>query len=196
MENKILSQDESLELITRMIQETRKGFEKGGGNIFLLWGYLCLGVSLLVYFLFHYTSNYSVLWLWFLIPVLGYPFMYLIKRRDRKRIVTFIDSVICKIWIVIGFCTLLICLTILYDYSLLPILFLISLLVTSGVAMSGLIMKFKPVIISGFIGIFICFCFLFVPWVYQTLVFSAMAIIMLIIPGHILNLSVKAEQHD
>ena len=38
MEEKNLTQNESLELISRMIKETRTNLEKNGGGIYLLWG--------------------------------------------------------------------------------------------------------------------------------------------------------------
>ena len=62
MEEKILSEKESLELISKMISETKNKLERGGGNIFLLWGYLGVCVSLIVYGLLNFTQNYAVQW--------------------------------------------------------------------------------------------------------------------------------------
>ena len=39
MEEKKLSEQESLELISQMIRSTRKNMEVGSGNQFLYWGY-------------------------------------------------------------------------------------------------------------------------------------------------------------
>ena len=193
MEEKILSEKESLELISKMISETKNKLERGGGNIFLLWGYLGVCVSLIVYGLLNFTENYAVQWLWFLIPVIGYPAMFFMKGKSQKGSVTFIGSVISKIWIVIGVCTILVSISILYDYTLLPILFIMSLLVTAGVAMSGLVLKFKPAAAAGFIGIILSFVLLLVSWRSQILVFAAMSAIMLIIPGHILNSAYRKQ---
>ncbi|NTV19171.1 MAG: hypothetical protein HGA83_07060, partial [Bacteroidales bacterium] len=179
MEEKILSEKESLELISKMISETKNKLERGGGNIFLLWGYLGVCVSLIVYGLLNFTENYAVQWLWFLIPVIGYPAMFFMKGKSQTGSVTFIGSVISKIWIVIGVCTILVSISILYDYTLLPILFIMSLLVTAGVAMSGLVLKFKPAAVAGFIGIILSFVLLLVSWKSQILVFAAMSAIML-----------------
>ena len=38
MEEKTLNEKESLEIITRMIQETKNKLEVGDGNMLLLWG--------------------------------------------------------------------------------------------------------------------------------------------------------------
>lgn len=196
MEEKILSEKESLELISKMISETKNKLERGGGNIFLLWGYLGVCVSLIVYGLLNFTGNHSVMWLWFLIPVIGYPAMFFMRSKSQTGSVTFIGSVISKIWIVIGVCTVLVSISVLYDYTLLPILFIMSLLVTAGVAMSGLVLKFKPATIAGFIGIVLSFALLLVSWKSQILVFAAMSAIMLIIPGHILNSAFRKQQKN
>ena len=196
MEEKILSEKESLELISKMISETKNKLERGGGNIFLLWGYLGVCVSLIVYGLLNFTENYAVQWLWFLIPIIGYPAMFFMKGKSQTGSVTFIGSVISKIWIVIGVCTILVSISILYDYTLLPILFIMSLLVTAGVAMSGLVLKFKPAAVAGFIGIILSFVLLLVSWKSQILVFATMSAIMLIIPGHILNSAFRKQQKN
>ncbi len=187
MEEKILSEKESLELISKMISEAKNKLEKGGGNIFLFWGYLSASISLIVYVLMNLTDSYHVQWLWFLIPVIGYPSMFFMKGMRHKASVTFIESVISKIWIVIGVCTFFASISIVYDYTLFPILFTMSLIITAGVAMSGLVLKFKPVAIAGFIGIILSFVLLLVSGRNQILIFAAMSVIMMIIPGHIIN---------
>lgn len=40
MEDKELNEQESLKLITQMIQNTRRNLDTGSGNMFLLWGYV------------------------------------------------------------------------------------------------------------------------------------------------------------
>ena len=48
MEERKLNEKESLELIAQMIQNTRRNLDAGSGNMFLLWGYLGVVVTLLV----------------------------------------------------------------------------------------------------------------------------------------------------
>lgn len=71
MEDKKLNEQESLELITRMIQNSKRNLEVGSGNIFLLWGYLGAVVSLVIFGLVLLTKNHAWNWLWFLIPLVG-----------------------------------------------------------------------------------------------------------------------------
>ncbi len=187
MEEKNLTQKESLELIARMIKESRNDMERGGGDIYLLWGYLTLVISLAIYGLILYTGDYRVQWLWFAMPLVGYPVMYFMLKNREKKAITFVDAVISKIWIVIGVCALLLSLFMVVNYKAFPIMFVMALLISAGVAMSGLVIKFKPTIIAGFAGIIISFALLLIPGINQILVFAAFSVIMLIIPGHILN---------
>ena len=187
MEEKKLNQNESLEIISKMIKETRTNLERDGGGIYLLWGYLWLIVALAIYFLILKTGDYRVQWLWFAMPLIGYPTMiYMLKKRE-KGAVTFVGRVIGSIWITIGVAAGLLSLYMLVDYKAYPILFVMALLVNVGVAISGLVIKFKPVIIAGFLGIALSFVMLMVSGPSQILVYAGFAVLMLIIPGHILN---------
>ena len=187
MEERNLTQNESLEIITRMIKETRTNLEKDGGSIYLLWGYVWLFVSLAIYFLLMKTGDYRMQWLWFAIPLIGYPGMIYLLKKEKRGAITFAGRVIGNIWIVIGVVAALLSLYMFIDYKAFPILFTMALLINTGVAMSGLIIKFKPIIIAGFLGILLSFVILMLNGLDQILIFSLFAVIMLIIPGHILN---------
>ncbi|NCB19653.1 MAG: hypothetical protein EOM61_08550 [Bacteroidia bacterium] len=194
MEEKNLTQQESLELISRMIKESRNNLEKGGGNIYLLWGYLWLATALAVYFTIILTGDYRGQWLWFAMPIIGYPSMLIMLKNRKKSVVTFVDKTISKIWIVLGMCALLLSLYMMVDYSAYPILFVMALLINAGVAMSGLIIRFRPISVAGFAGILFSFLILMIPGLDKILVFAAFSVIMLIIPGHILNATSKKNK--
>lgn len=57
MEEKKLSEQESLELISQMIRSTRKNMEVGSGNQFLYWGYFTAALSVLLFLLVYYTGE-------------------------------------------------------------------------------------------------------------------------------------------
>ena len=40
MDNKNFNADQSIELIQRMIRDTRRNLSSGSSNLFILWGYL------------------------------------------------------------------------------------------------------------------------------------------------------------
>ena len=57
MEDKKMTEKESLDLITQMIQNSKKNLRLGNVNILLLWGYLCTITALVVYVLILITGN-------------------------------------------------------------------------------------------------------------------------------------------
>ena len=107
MEEKKLNSQESLELITRMINQTKRQLHIGEGNLLLIWGYTSAIVALLVGILLYATGgNPAVNWLWFLIWIVGGTATAVISRRDKSRIEkmpsTYVDRLTSSLWTTIG----------------------------------------------------------------------------------------------
>lgn len=185
MEEKKLTEKESLELIAQMIEETKSNIEKGDGNYFLLWGYLSTAIALIIYFVWTYTGNHWIFCAWWIIPIFGYLYKIIRERNSPKRVMTYIDRIVSQVWIVCGVCVVTAPIASLFVEM--PILFIESLLLTMCVAITGLIIKYKTISLSGFAGIALSFGLLFVPSDIQILFFAAMFIVTMIIPGHLLN---------
>ena len=81
MEEKKLDAQESIELITRMIRNTRQRLERHSGRPFLIWGYTTVAVSLLNYSLNIAGADPAWSLSWFLIPVLGILLMRLFPEK-------------------------------------------------------------------------------------------------------------------
>jgi hypothetical protein len=185
MEEKKLTEKESLELITQMIQSTKEEVEKGSGTYFLIFGYTSTLVALFIYMIWRLTGNPLIFWAWWLIPIIGYSIVYFKRRNAPKRVITGVDTIIWKIWIVSGICC---CVSpIVSMFVEMPILFLESFIVTSTTAMLGLIIKSKVLTIFSFISIGLSYTLLFVPSDIHIPIFAAMFVIIMIIPGHLLN---------
>ncbi|MDO5523206.1 MAG: hypothetical protein Q4G48_04080 [Bacteroidia bacterium] len=186
MEEKQLNEKESLELISQMIRNTQQKLEKGNGIPFLIWGYATIVVSVLVWYLFSTTGNPQWNYLWFLIPVIGYPAMMWALRKQEKGVKTYIDKIIAYVWIAFGVASLVVSTSAMFLWSL-PILFIVILLMGIGTAITGLIIQFKPLIFSGFAGIILSYLCLIVKGYEVILVFALIFLVMMVIPGHILN---------
>lgn len=50
MEERLLNEKESLELITQMINSSKKNMEIGQGNYLLVWGYFTTALSIILYY--------------------------------------------------------------------------------------------------------------------------------------------------
>lgn len=64
MEEKKFTEKESLELISQMIQVTKENLERGSGNVFLVYGYAAVVLSVGIYAAVHLTGKplWNVLW--------------------------------------------------------------------------------------------------------------------------------------
>lgn len=195
METKKMSEKESLAIIATMMQETREYFEKGSGNIMLLWGYLSAFVSIGIYIGWTLTQNIQVMWGWWLLPLIGFPGMLFLRKGQARHVKTLIGEMIGKVWSVIGICTLLIPLVNMFTGHI-PILFLEVLLVNIGIAITGLMIRYKVIYLPGFAGIGISFLFLFVSWKVQILIFALLFIVLMVIPGHLLNRKAAKKQTE
>jgi hypothetical protein len=188
MEEKNLTENASLELISQMITSSRRKLEDGNGIPFLIWGYTTFFVSLVVYFFINATGDYHYHFLWFLIPVIGSIGMAVSKQNKAKRAghaINFIERVIGNIWTVIGIASFIASVgAFLVRFPVLP---LMLLLMGIGTTLTGLTIKFKPVIISGFIGMASCVLPFIIDGNKQILVFGVIYLMMMVVPGHILN---------
>ena len=82
MEDKELNEQESLKLITQMIQNTRRNLDTGSGNMFLLWGYVSAIVTLVVFAGIYWTRNPVWMWGFWGVPVLGYLFSFILVNGE------------------------------------------------------------------------------------------------------------------
>ena len=205
MDDKKLTAQESLEVITSMINRTKERYF-GNGNIFLLWGYLVTLVAITVWILLCTTGNQFWNWIWFAIPIIGYPLTILISRKDCKRngAITYSDKITSSLWTIFGISELILTLICLIFSLFMGVDCWIALLVysilmaPSAEIAQGLIIKENSLVFGGIIGLMagiITVCCvsggipLSVNW-YMPLFIIAWAS-MMIIPGYMLNLKFK-----
>ena len=165
MEDRKLEAAESLELIGRMIENTRSRIVRNSGRPLLAWGYATVDPR----------WNY----LWLLLPVLGWLLMWLTRGKPTEgEVRTFVDRVIGNVWFVMGSTALFVSLLTLFTPMRLPILFIILLIMGMGTAVTGLVIRFTPTIVGGIAAIILAPCTLLAGNMWQPLPFIA---------GHILN---------
>ena len=192
MEDKVLTEKESLDLISQMIRNTRSRLEDNSGIPFLIWGYTTVIVAVVVWSLVTTSGNYLWHWLWFAIPVFGGTLWLLHNKKqlnNRSRVITFIDRAISHVWMVFGIASFMI--SIISFLTYIPILFIVLLTMGMATAITGLIIRFKPIIFSGFIGILFSPLCVIVRDTSSILIFAAIFVLMMVIPGHMLNYTAK-----
>ena len=208
MKEQEITNQESLELITSMIARTRHRLRLGDGDIMLLWGYLTVGVALLITALLVITQNPVCNWLWFLIMIIGGTISPHISRRKEAiaGAKTHLDVISHGIWTAVGYLSLAMiatCLIFLYfGKDCWEIMLLFPLLIVGfAEAIQGIVIREKSLIAGGSIGM-ICgivtsACIatntpLAVAWYMPMFIVAFTA--MMIIPGHILNHKARRQQ--
>ena len=182
-----MTNQESLDLITRMIRDTQDRFERGAGKPFLIWGYTTVAVSLAVWCALKMTANHQWNWLWFTIPIIGSILILLTRNKGPKMVTTFIDRAIWQTWMVLGVCAIGVALYALFSWQYIPTLVIIAMLMFAGEAITGGIIKLSYIKIMGLIGIILSFGLSFLQGADQILGFGGLFLIAMIIPGHIMN---------
>ena len=98
-QNKEMTAQQSLNLISETMNNSRKEIVRNSGKYFVLWGVLLTVFSLLVYFLWKTTDK--VVWnnLWFALPLIGYPLSRWAKNKEKdSRAENFISRINGGIW--------------------------------------------------------------------------------------------------
>lgn len=190
MEDKKISEKESLELISRMIRETQDNTARYGAYPLLIWGYTTVVISVVIWALLWQTGSMKVNYLWFALPVIAGPLTTIFKKKDAgKGTKNYIDRITGQIWIVFGVVGFVLsCLAFVIHID---ILFVITLLMGMGATLTGLVCKYKPLSVAGSIGVALSFTLLFVQGSGTLLIFAAIFMVMMIIPGHIMNKQMK-----
>lgn len=182
MEDRKLNSQKSIDLIASMIRNTQNTIQKNAGYYTILWGYITFSVSLAVYFAVYYTGNYMWNWLWAAIPVIGMPIMLIRDSKREKPVRTFVDAAVNKLWIPVG-----VSLCIFPFFIGRSVLTLVTLLFSIAMMQSGLIVKYRAFTVAGAIGIAGAFALIFIRGLDQILIFALLDILVLVVPGHMLN---------
>lgn len=205
MEERKLTEKESLEVITSMIERTRQRYI-GDGNIMLMWGYLTVGVSALVWAMLLITNNQVWNWLWFLIWIIGGTLTPVMARKQRREegVMSYSDKVSSQIWSTVGFTAIaatFFCLAFLLIGGIDSWLMMFSIalvIVPMAEIAQGIVVEEKCLVVGGAIGLaaglFTLCCIagrvaLNASWFMPIFIVAFAA--MMIVPGHILNRKAK-----
>lgn len=202
MEKNSFTEKDSLELISQMIQQSKKNMEIGSGNILLYYGYPAVILAVVIYLLVHMTHN-PIWWtLWFLMflpPVI----INLVQKRSKPRVTTHVDKAINSTWSILGWLFFLsvICITgigaITGHYNFQLMLPLSLLYAGIGISITGVITNFELMIYTPLVA-FVVAIYMLASLITDTsvfdwrnLLFGASFLIMMVIPGYILNNKAK-----
>ncbi len=185
MEDRKITEKESLDLITQMIRNTQNKIEAGSGRPFLLFGYTSIAFAVAIWFLITTTGTWYWNYLWFLLPVICWPIAIRIYKKNKNK-TTYIDRVVTNLWILSAVAIFIACSpTIIYPE--LESLFFTIIILGMATTLTGLILRIRTITTAGAITMLISPVMLWLEGADRILPFAAIFLLIFVIPGHILN---------
>lgn len=150
MEDKNLNADQSLELIRRMIRDTRRHISTGSSNLFILWGYLLAATAVVIFILLQTTDCRAWQWLWLPALAAGWGVTRWYNRRRTEHVKSYTDRLLEQIWNsiagIVAVSTFIICTD--REWPVDP-LFPALLLICAGLYISGTVIRNKYMVYAS-----------------------------------------------
>lgn len=149
-QNKEMTAQESLGLISETLNNNRRCILQNSAKHFILWGALLFVTSLVIYELLHVTRDLHWNLLWFAVPIVGFPLARLLGNKGAAVPQNVISSQLHYIWL--AYCAFAVVISVVAMFEM-PSCITLVLVVLLGFAecLSGLLLKNWPIIIGGFI---------------------------------------------
>ena len=148
--NKEMTPQQSLQLISETFNNSRKEILRGSAKYFMLWGTLLTVVSLVIYLFWHLTGKPEWNFLWFAMPVIGYPIAALMGKYNKAMPQNEVSNMLGSVWAVFGAFAITLSVVAIF---LVPMRVSLIIVIIMGLAecMSGVLLKNWPIIIAGFL---------------------------------------------
>ena len=189
-QNKEMTASESLQIITETFNKNRKDILRGSAKYFMLWGALLIAISLVIFLLWHLTGKPQWNFLWFAMPIIGYPLAALMGRYNSVQPQNEVSKMLGGVWGVFGAFAITLSAIAMF---LVPMHVTLIIVIIMGLAecMSGVLLKNWPIIIAGFIlGVCGAVFAMLVEGEAQLLIFT-LGGILLLVTGCIIKLQYK-----
>ena len=149
-QNKEMTAQESLQLISESFNKSRNDILRNSAKYFVLWGILLTATSLAIYLLWHFTGKPQWNFLWFAMPVIGYPLAALVGKSNAPIPQNEVSKMLGGVWSVFGTFSLVLSAIAVF---VVPMHVTLIIVIILGLAecISGVLLKNWPIIIAGFL---------------------------------------------
>jgi hypothetical protein len=176
----------SLEMIAEVIAKTKENL-KEHSFLFLLWGWLIAAASVLFFGLHAYTS-FKYFFLPFpVLSLIGIVFSFLHYSGKHQGSETYIGHYLKNLWLVLGIGFILV--VIINVYSGNPPFTYTLLIGGIGTGVSGLVLRFRPLIFGAILFMLFTVACVFTDDLYKPLLQGAAVIAGYLVPGYLLKYS-------
>lgn len=187
-----MTEFESLQLITSMINKAKNGFRESG-TMYLLWGWLIFCCCMLQFIAMEFFQ-YNLYFIWFSTWILLiYQIFFLRKKRKTRKVRTYTEEINGFVWLVFFICLMLLVFVGVQYKQFEMIDPMILVLYGMPTFLSGVILKFRPLMIGAVCCWVLAIVSPFVNTHIQLLLLAAGIAAAWIIPGYLLKKRFKNE---
>jgi hypothetical protein len=183
-----LNPSESLKLISDVIIKTKEQYRQNS-FYFLLWGWLIASASF-CFFVLQYYLHFRYFFLPFPVLVstgIAITLLRYFRQKALQPSETYGNFFISRLWLVLGI-SFIVVVFISLSLHLLPFLFML-IIAGIGTLVSGLSMRFKPLITGGVLFFAAALAGIFVPDSFKVLLFACAIIAGYLLPGYLLQIA-------
>lgn len=193
-ENKnVMTEAESLSIITNMIDRAKNRFSENG-HLYLLWGWVVFICSIAHFFSlkFNWFAHPEVVWSATWIAVI-YQIVFLSNRKRKERVRTYTDEIVGYVWL--SFAIMIFITVFLMSKNAVFEKMYPMFLVLYGMPtfLCGIIFRFSALKFGGLCCWALAVAAAFVRWDYQLLLLALSVLTAWIIPGYLLREKFKKE---
>ena len=146
-EEQLMTGEESLKVITAMINKTRVNVTQSSFHL-LFWGWLIFACSLSEFLLYRFTSFTNAWYVWFfVIPGVFVSMIYGFTKGRRASLHTYAEGIYTWVWM--AFLIAAVVLFIVHSGQMESVSEYILLVAAIPTFISGIVLKFKPLIWGG-----------------------------------------------
>ncbi len=182
-----MTQAESMALIASMINKAKNRFSENG-VLYIWWGWLifaCCSVQFIAMYFFNENAWYVWLSTWIMVIL---QIFILKKKKKTQKVNTYTEEIYGFVWIAFFICLMLSLFIVNYAGNFKLIYPIILVLYGLPIFLSGVILKFKPLVL----GSICCWIFsvvaVFILPVFQLLLVAVAVLLAWIIPGYLLRI--------
>ena len=194
-QEKSMTEAESMLLITTMINKAKNRFNETG-FLYLLWGWVvlvCCIIQFIAAYFFNYQNAYYIWQVTWIVVI--YQVIFLRKKRKSANVRTYTDEINKFVWIVFFICEMLLVFILIQFKKYEVINSVVLVLYGMPIFLSGIILKFKPLITGGICCWIIALISPFIDIKFQLLLTACSIISGWIIPGYLLKSKFKNERN-
>jgi hypothetical protein len=146
-EEKLMTGEESLKVITAMINKTRVNVTQSSFHL-LFWGWLILACSLSEFLLYKFTDFANAWYIWFfVVPGVFVSMIYGFTKGRKASVHTYAEGI--YVWVWMAFFIASVVLFIVHSSQMESVSKYILLIAAMPTFISGIVLKFKPLIWGG-----------------------------------------------